>query len=149
MVTQPPTLTDLYLTDETAWLEATARLVAEGRFAEVDAANLIEYLTSMAIRDRREVKSRLVVLAAHVLKWMMQPEKRSASWAVTIRTQQDAMADQLDSQTLRNHAESVFVSCYEKAAEFAALETGLPESAFSTAPPWSLDELLAFGMTVE
>ena len=70
----------LYVEDETAWLELTSRLVAEGRFHEVDAASLSEYLSDMAIRDRREVMSRLAVLLTHLLKWDHQPAKRTASW---------------------------------------------------------------------
>ena len=67
----------LYERDETAWLEAMAALVAEGRFAEIDRRNLSDYLTDMAKRDRREVTSRLGVLIAHLLKWRHQPGRRS------------------------------------------------------------------------
>jgi hypothetical protein len=147
MVTPSPTLADLYTTDETAWLEATARLVAEGRFAEVDAANLIEYLTDMAKRDRREVKSRLTVLLTHVLKWVHQPDRRSPSWAVTVRAQQRELTDQLESGILRNHADDVLAACYRAAAGDAELETGLPPSTFPEACPWSVDDLLAFDVT--
>ncbi len=56
--TTPPSVS-LYERDETAWLEATANLVAQGRFGEIDRAALSEYLTDMATRDKREVKSRL------------------------------------------------------------------------------------------
>src|SRR3954451_10512771 len=45
----------LYEIDETAWLEATADLIRNGRLTEVDRDTLAEYLTDMAKRDRREV----------------------------------------------------------------------------------------------
>ena len=60
-------LDHLYEQDETAWLEATADLVSRGRYEELDAAHLSEYLTDMAVRDRREVYSRLLVLLAQLL----------------------------------------------------------------------------------
>ena len=60
-------LTLLYEADETAWLDAMARIVAEGRFEEMDHVHLAEYLSDMAKRDRREVNSRLAQLLAHLL----------------------------------------------------------------------------------
>ena len=72
---EPPL--SLYEADETAWLEQTAELVRAGRFDQVDAVNLAEYLTDMARRDRREVFSRLVVLLSHLLKWDHQQDRRS------------------------------------------------------------------------
>src|SRR3954453_24000703 len=102
----------LYLADETAWLEQTARLVAEGRWDEVDRENLSEYLTDMATRDRREVLSRLVVLLTHLLKWDHQPDARSNSWRATILAQRNDLADLLESGTLRNHAAEVLDKAY-------------------------------------
>jgi hypothetical protein len=67
-------LSTLFEQDETAWLEIMADLVSKKRFKEIDHRNLSEYLTDMAIRDRREVKSRLVMLLSHLLKWQFQIE---------------------------------------------------------------------------
>ena len=75
------TLAALYEADETAWLEATADLVRRGLYDQLDTENLSEYLSDMAKRDRREVESRLIVLLAHVLKWVHQPDRRSGSSA--------------------------------------------------------------------
>ncbi len=63
-------LAALYAEDETAWLEAMAALVHRRDLAGLDLDNLGEYLTDMARRDRREVKSRLVVLLTHLLRWV-------------------------------------------------------------------------------
>lgn len=62
-------LADLYESDETAWLEAMVELIHQGRISDLDYPHLQEYLADMARRDRREVKSRLTVLIAHVLTW--------------------------------------------------------------------------------
>ncbi len=69
-------LSTLYLRDETAWLETMAELIARNELSELDYDNLREYLTDRAIRDRREVLSRLIVLIAHHLKWQFQPSGR-------------------------------------------------------------------------
>ena len=94
--TESPPL-PLHESDETAWLELTAGLIAQGRFDEIDQAALAEYLTDMAKRDRREVASRLTLLLAHLLKWQHQPEHRSNSWRATILSQQHELEDWLDS----------------------------------------------------
>src|SRR5215207_9873105 len=91
----PPSL---YLADETAWLEQTARHVAEGRWDEVDRENLSEYLIDMATRDRREVMSRLVVLLTHLLKWDHQGERRTGSWQATIAFQRFELQQLLESR---------------------------------------------------
>ena len=48
----------LYAEDETAWLDAMADAARRGDITALDLEHLSEYLTDMANRDRREVKSR-------------------------------------------------------------------------------------------
>jgi Domain of unknown function DUF29 len=132
----------LYLADETAWLELTAQLVAEGRWHEVDRDNLSEYLTDMAIRDRREVMSRLVVLLTHLLKWEHQPDQRNGSWQATIDLQRLELGDLLESRTLLNHAQDILAKAYERATSQAAKETGLAVADFPAVCPHTLDDVL-------
>jgi hypothetical protein len=139
--TPPP----LYLADETAWLEQTARLVSEGRWDEVDRDNLSEYLTDMATRDRREVMSRLVVLLAHLLKWDRQKDKRTGSWQATIAHQRFELQQLLESGTLRNHANAVLEKAYKKAIVEVAAETELSETAFPPTCPYTLADLIGNG----
>lgn len=140
---QTQTLTDLYERDETAWLEVMAELAAMGRVAEMDLINLSEYLTSMALRDRREVNSRLAVLLTHYLKWEFQPALRGNSWRGTIREQRRELRTICESGTLRNHAEDILDDTYADAVLQAADETGLPLETFPTKNPWDLNLLLA------
>jgi hypothetical protein len=135
-------LSELYEADETAWLEESARLVAQRRFEELDVEHLSEYLADMAKRDRREVLSRLTVLLAHLLKWDRQPERRSNSWRATIAMQRDELGDLLESGTLRRHAEEVLERAYARAVRQAALETGAPAESFPPGCPYSLDQAL-------
>lgn len=135
-------LSDLYLADETAWLDAHAEMIREGRYGEIDYPNLQEFLESMARRDRREVKSRLTVLLAHLLKWDHQPGFRSASWWNTIRHQRGKLVEHLDTQTLRNHADEVLPLAYKHAVLKALAETGLAEEAFPKECPYTVEHLL-------
>jgi hypothetical protein len=138
-----PSLTSLYEQDETAWLEQTANLVAQGRIDEIDHEHLSEYLSDMARRDKREVFNRLVVLLTHLLKWDHQPEQRSNSWRGTILSQRRELRQLLESGTLRRHAEDVLVQAYRAAVEQAATETGLVADTFPAELSLSLDEILA------
>ncbi len=143
MTPRTPTLASMHETDETAWLDQTAELVRAGRFDQIDAAALAEFLTDLARRDRREVFSRLVVLLAHLLKWEHQPERRSGSWLGTILEQQRELRQLLESGTLRNHAAYMFAEAHADARKQAAAETGLARSAFTEECPWDLDAALA------
>src|SRR2546425_8775810 len=125
-----PSLAQLYEADETAWLEAMADLIQQGRWDGLDYAHLGEYLSDMARRDRQEVKSRLTTLLAHVLKWVHQPDHRSRSWRGTIVEQRQELSDLVARGVLRNHAEAVLADAYAAAVERTAAETGLAAESF-------------------
>ena len=139
---ETPKLMGLYERDETAWLETMSALAAEGRYADMDFANLSEYLADMAKRDRREVYSRLVTLLSHLLKWEFQPDRRGGSWRGTIREQRRELRQLLESGTLRNHAIAVFADAYAEARQQAADEAEIDPQVFPAENPWTLDTVL-------
>jgi Domain of unknown function DUF29 len=136
-------LSQLYESDEAAWLEEMADLIQQGRWGDLDYPHLREYLTDMARRDRREVKSRLTTLLAHVLKWLHQPDQRSRSWRATIVEQRQELSGLAAGGVLRNHAEAILAEAYEEAVERAAAETGLAAESFPAECPYTLEQLLA------
>jgi hypothetical protein len=135
-------LAELFAEDETAWLDRMSELVRQRRLTELDLDNLTEYLSDMARRDRREVKSRLAVLIAHLLKWEFQPDRRSRSWRATIITQRQELAELAGTGVLRNHAEAVLGECYDNAVELAVAEIGLVRDTFPAACPYTVEQLL-------
>ncbi len=136
-------LPSLYESDETAWLEAMSELIHQGRLDELDYPHLREYLADMARRDRREVKNRLTVLIAHLLKWTKQTAKRTRGWRRTIVVQRRELVDLLESGVLRKHVEAVLPEVYEAAVDEAVAETGLPIEAFPDVCPYTLDQVLS------
>lgn len=138
-----PSLPDLYVADETAWLDAMAELIRSDRLTDLDYPHLAEYIEDMAKRDRREVESRLKLLLIHVLKWTYQKKKRTTSWEVTILNQQDELEGILDSGVLRNHADELLPALYAKAVRLASKETKLSGATFPAKCPWTLDQLLS------
>jgi hypothetical protein len=133
----------LYEADETAWLEAMAALIDQGKLDELDYPHLKEYLTDMARRDRREVQSRLVVLVAHLLKWTHQPERRSGSWRATIIAQQQELVEDASSGALRNHAEAILSKAYSQAVKQAAAEMDVAAESLPADCPYTVEQLLA------
>ena len=148
-ITESTHLSLLYESDETAWLEAMSELIRLGRLEELDYSNLTDYLSDMARRDRREVESRLTVLLTHVLKWSLQPDRRSGSWKGTIVEQRQELEGLVRRGVLRNHAETVLGDAYRLAVERASAATGLPATAFSDTCPYSLDQLLSANLLAE
>ncbi|MGH7201590.1 MAG: DUF29 domain-containing protein [Planctomycetaceae bacterium] len=136
-------LVSLYEEDETAWLEQMAQLIAERRFAELDYANLQEFLTDMARRDKREVLSRLTVLISRRLKWERRPDRRSNGWRATIAEQRRELEELLESGTLRNYAQEGLSKAYQRAVEQAAIEMGVDESEFPAESTLPLEEWMS------
>ena len=139
---EPIPLSLLYEQDETAWLDAMSALAAERRFAEMDVRNLSGYLADMAKRDRREVRSRLIVLLTHLLKWEHQPERRTGSWRATIMEQRSELRFDLESGTLYNYAVAILADAFAEARKRVAAETELPLDTFPNECSWSVDALL-------
>jgi hypothetical protein len=133
----------LYERDFCLWLERQAALLREGRFDELDLAHLIEEIEAMARRDKKAIKSNLVVLLTHLLKHQFQPDHRSTSWRGSIVEHRRRLRyDFEESPSLRLHAAEVFASAYADAREQASAETGLPLRAFPKSSPYTLERTL-------
>ena len=78
---------ELYDRDFFEWTVRNAELLRSGRADEADLAHIAEEIEDMGKRERRELLSRLAVLICHLLKWQIQPERRSNSWKATLRYQ--------------------------------------------------------------
>lgn len=134
----------LYEQDFNLWLEKTISLLSQGGFLELDTEILVEELENMGKSQRQALKSNLVILLIHLLKYQYQPEKRSSSWLSSIaehrRRIQFAL---LDSPSLQPYFEKIFLDCYSMARDDAAFETKLPPSAFPEIAPFSVQESLS------
>ncbi|MEA5576014.1 DUF29 domain-containing protein [Anabaena sp. UHCC 0451] len=133
----------LYDQDFYLWTKAIVEQLQENRFNEIDIPNLIEEIESMGRSEKRELKSRLIVLLMHLLKWQYQPEKRSESWRSTITEQRICIEALLeDSPSLQPLLTEVFADCYEKSRLKASEETGIKLNFFPKESPFTLDETL-------
>ena len=132
-----------YEEDYYAWTIEQARLLRAGKWSAIDGANLAEEIESMGRSVRRELRSRLVVLTMHLLKWQHQSAARSRSWSLTIdeqRLQIDSLLT--ESPSLRPMVGGLLEEAYAIGRMRAAAETGLAESEFLSACPFTVEEIL-------
>jgi hypothetical protein len=142
---QPTTVTNsnLYNEDFYLWIETTAKQLKNGNFSEIDLANLIEEIESMGRSEKRALKSNLLVLLMHLLKYKYQPEKCSNSWLSTIFEHRRRLKEELtESPSLKNYFLEIFNECYQDARKQASLETGLSLDTFPMDSPFTIDQSL-------
>jgi hypothetical protein len=137
-----PPATD-YEHDFYGWLVEQARHVRDGRWNAIDRDNLAEEIESLGREQFNKLESALRVLMLHMLKWDQQPEKRSRSWALTVRTQRLEVEDVLsDNPSLKPRIAEAIARGYRKARVEAAKETGLDEHVFPASCPYDWDEII-------
>ena len=135
--------TSLYEHDYYAWLRSQVRALREHRINEVDALNLAEELEDVTRSMKKGLKSQLVRLIAHLLKWPVQAEHRKQNpsaghrWLASIQNARDEINDDLaESPSLKSYLPEVFSKAYRAAINAGVEDTGLPESAFPASCPW-------------
>jgi len=133
-----------YEEDFYAWTVEQSRLLRAGEFSAIDAVNIAEEIESMGRSDRRELKSRLVILLMHLLKWRNQPGGRSRSWSATIDEQRLQIEGLLvESPSLQPSVPAMLAEAHAMARAKAIAETGLADETFPEACPYSADEVLS------
>ena len=133
----------LYERDFHTWCMEQARLIREGRFAELDVANVVEELESLGKEQAHKLGSSYRILLMHLLKWRYQSNRRSRSWAGTVvRERLNAAEILADNPGLRPRVRALFSRAYSGARREAAAETGLPLSTFPETCPFSIAKAL-------
>lgn len=89
---------------------------------------LEELIDALARSERRALRSQLIRLMQHVIKWQVQPERRSWSWVATIRNVRRDIADiQHETPSLtRRVLEAMWQDCLAAARDAAAGEMNRP-----------------------
>jgi hypothetical protein len=87
-----------YETDVFAWAHEQAALLRNGDLAALDTVNLADEIEAMARSEKRELKRRVAILFAHLLRWQSRPSAQCDAWRISIRMQREA-ADELFAET--------------------------------------------------
>jgi hypothetical protein len=142
-------MSDLYDEDIVLWSERQSELLrrrAAGELvndAELDWPNIAEEIEAVGRAEQDQLTSRLAILLAHLLKWRLQPDRRSNGWRLTI-LEQRRRARRLVSRnlSLRPRLDDILAEAYGDAALIAERETELPGEIFPPVSPWRFDDVM-------
>jgi len=124
----------LYDRDLALWYADTLTKLKSGDLQDLDIEHLIEEIEGLAARDRRELKTRLKVLLAHLLKrlYISLPENYRG-WENTINEQREQLQDLLaQSPSLQTYFAEVFDESWQRA--LTRVQKDYPEVDFP--PQW-------------
>lgn len=133
----------LYDTDYVGWLDSNVEKLRSQNYAQVDWENLIAEIADMAKSEWRSLKSNLIILLIHLLKWQFQSDKKTGSWERSIIEHRRRIKESLkDSPSLKPFLVEIFPECYADALLQTKAETGLPLASFPAQSPYDLFQIL-------
>ena len=90
---------------------------------EEAAAGMEELIEALSRSDKRELRSQLIRLMAHIIKWKAQPEGRSRGWAATIESARVEIEELLELEpSLKPALPALLGELFEKAKRVAEKE---------------------------
>ncbi len=131
-------MTKLYDRDFFAWTQDQADALRRRSVNEIDWENLLEEVEGMGRQQQSELRSHLILLLTHLLKWREQPDRRSRSWTFTI-LEQRREAERLVRQnpSLKPELDALLTDAYRVSRLRAARETRLTIKRFPKANPFT------------
>lgn len=133
----------LYETDFHRWAREQVLALRGGGASDIDWENVAEEIESLGRRDRHALENRLEILLTHLLKCIVQSEKRTASWDVTIQEQRRAIMKLIErNPSLKGVPERHYAEAYRQAVWRAYRDTGIEQEAFPKTNPFSLENTL-------
>ncbi len=138
-------MTVTYEQDIVAWANEQAKMLRSRQFDKLDIAHIAEEIEDVGKSEQRELANRMAVLLAHLLKWQFQPQRRGASWEITINTQRKAIDRRLrKTPSLKQSLQDAdwWEDVWGDAIADAANETGLGMDYFPAISPWCVADIL-------
>ncbi|MCC5640294.1 DUF29 domain-containing protein [Nostoc sp. CHAB 5844] len=136
----------LYEQDFYLWIQTTVKLLQEGKLEQLDIENLIEEIDSMGRSEKKELRTRLIILIEHLLKleyWTEEKECNARGWRNTIVEQRRQIIYLLeDSPSLKSVLNDVFLDCYTDARNDTIRKYQLPSELFPQESPFSVVQIL-------
>ena len=131
-----------YQDDLYGWVEDQIALLRANEVGSIDASHVTQELAELGRSEFQRLVSAIRLVLHHLLKWDYQPERRSRSWAITIRQQRRRIAYEIkDSPSLKSKIKEATVRAYLDAVDDVHRETGLAESVFPETCPYDWDAI--------
>lgn len=125
------------------WVEQQCAALRDHDSSRLDWHWLSEELEALGRQEYRELVSRLGVLLGHLLKWQLQPERRSRSWFLSVREQRRAIGRLLEQNpSLRPRLDEALADGFQNGVDLVLRETDLSLRAIPAVPPWSIADAL-------
>ena len=119
-----------YKEDFAAWAFYQAMLLRSGRLHLLDRAWIAEERESLGRVEYRTLRSALMPVLQHMLKWDHQPALRSNGWVRSIHNHRLIVAEQLEENpSLQPRRDEVVAEAYARAVAAAALKTDMDAGA--------------------
>jgi len=129
----------LYDRDTLLWVEDTVTKLRAKDFANLDLENLIEEIETLGRSQKKELKSRLLVLLEHLLKRLyVDSSKDYHSWEITIPQQRQQIELEIDdSPSLK----TIWNKAFDKAWQLAlkSVQQDYPKTYFPDRWQFSTD----------
>lgn len=138
-----PMTTIAYEFDVIAWAQQQAALLRSGRFDLLDIEHMADEIEDVGKSEKREIRSRMAVLLAHLLKWQYQPQFRGNGWRRTIKLQRAVICDCLDeTPSLKADLKlpGWWSRTWNEGVAIAIKDTGL--DVFPEICPWTYDQIM-------
>ena len=133
----------LYDTDFNRWALEQAAALKAGQLQQLDLEHLAEEIEALSKSDKRAIKSHLVRILFHLLKWQYQPEQRSESWENSIADSRLAIRLILeDSPSLKAYPDEVLEDAYRQARRKNPQNPAVDPGQFSASCPWTAEQVL-------
>lgn len=137
-----PNWSELVTTSHIETVEMVRRLVEDQEYEEA-VIGLHELEENMSQQQRKALKSHLVRLMIHLLKWRYQPDKRSTSWTRTIVNARIEIRDAREAMPSLNEAfiESIWEKAFQDAIAQAKAEMNLSRKDIFEPAPLTWEEV--------
>lgn len=139
-----------YDSDFYSWSQEQGRLVREGRWGEVDPDNVAEEIESLGREQFNKLERAIRIILMHILKWDHQQERRSRSWALSVKGMRVELENLLsDDPGLKPRIPEAMARAYRRARIDAAKETEKREATFPETCPYSFEEVTSRAFSYE
>jgi hypothetical protein len=133
----------LYDRDFYTWTIEQAAALRAGQLGALDLDNLAEEIEDLGKALFSKLRSSFRVILTHMLKWDHQPERRSRSWAASIKTHRIDIEFLLqENPSLRRRQPEAIAGAFRQARIRAAADMKRSEASLPPTCPYSLNDII-------
>jgi hypothetical protein len=131
-----------YEADYYGWIEDQVALLKAGRLSEIDTQNIAEEIKDIGTRQYDHLENAARALIYNLLKWDLQPDRRSPSMVLSIDAHRDQIVRLLDrNPSLASEAPEALADAYLYATYDMMRDSNLAESIFARECPYDWDTI--------